>query len=524
MGFSTTQLRTGQADDGANSGGSAPETRRLAAVRAIRYLSDTWIPVNPEIHRRIRKNLKENVYRAVGGLLEDLQRDIALFSFCARQFSEGATMLVGSSGNISDRMRAASLEDYARLLSVSESRISTHQLEGVTELQAQRLQQAIVGVNATTLFAKRSSADPIEAYLIALVRQLGLMLVAWNYPRIYEKALATPKSDMNEVDRALHQILGYSVLEVGSEIASLWGLPSQAEKMILSLSKSQSPDPTMSRSHQKLFEACRMGEAVALLQSPDHFPTVAGRAKELELSVVELLGHDGMSLLHDHVNSTWIHYSTLLPEFFAEQYTYERSQPGEMADFARQSLSANHFVRGCSQPIQRSFSEVYRFVTQGKASAASLRALVGQLIPAAGFSGGCIYLVETDQMKMIPKIMIGPYTKENFVPAFQHSMGVFSDPLSKAFMSSTPVRGQAIRDDEEVVLFFAARISGEGGKGVLYLETSDEQHKSSGFDVLTLFKAIHQCLIDSLNLKSKESGPTDDGKGRAALTVRDDRG
>ncbi len=535
MSFGTTRIRGSEEGGDLSTGahGSDIETRKIAAVRAQRYFSEAWFPAHPEILKRIRKNLKEKKYASPEGLIKDLSQDCALYTFCLRQLSQGG-ILANRGEDVLRRLRSTTLDEFGHMLAVSDAKISTHKIEGLNSYQALRFQQLLISTSAVRVLAERTKLDTQDAFLLAIIRNLGFMLVSWNYPRIYDKALQAHGTSTESLDRALHRTLGYSVTALGSVIASQWGLPAtvvQAMQYVLVDPADVQPPPRPKLTPlDKLCSACELAESLAAASDPEHFPQAAKQVDKIKKEINSVLGPDGTAQVQEAINRTWGLYASLVPERFPETFSYERKDPKTFSDHAKTLHSSNDFIRKCPRALQDNFTEVYRYMSKGKASAASLRLLVNTLIPTAGFHAGCIYLVEPEQVRMIPKIMIGDVTKEDFKPVFQYSMGVFFDPLAKAYMSTTPVKGQAIRGDEEVVLYIASAIGGEAGRGVLYLESTEEYYKSGEQDMLTVFRAVHHALLDALSLSHEhhtgvyivdKKSNKEDERSTKATSVRD---
>jgi len=86
--------------------------------------------------------------------------------------------------------------------------------------------RAIYGAASARLVAKQSGAvDPDEAFLAALMQDVGMLAIFVARPDEYSEAIAAAERDNERVCDAEFDSFGFTHLEVGAELTSKWRLP-----------------------------------------------------------------------------------------------------------------------------------------------------------------------------------------------------------------------------------------------------------------------------------------------------------
>jgi hypothetical protein len=199
------------------------ESRRLQ--RALTHVSNFWFPPNAHLLGQIKTGLNDGRYElGMEFLLQDVKRDYALYMYLLREL---AHMLRkdGVEVKFSEPLRlleSAGMERIRKILSVDKRAISQHDPEVLTEFQARQFEASLISASTAEVLCEHGEMAPDSAHLTALLRQLGLTLIAWNYPIVYQRALVAQSQDKN-LDDLISEKLGFSPVMLAVTVVREWG-------------------------------------------------------------------------------------------------------------------------------------------------------------------------------------------------------------------------------------------------------------------------------------------------------------
>ena len=161
----------------------------------------------------------------------------------------------------------------------------------------------------------------------AFARQLGYALIAYNYPRIYTQALSALKKDGDQFDQALRKVLGISPLQLGVACSVPW-----TENLALQIGmnaveidaledKNASNQPAILEG-SNMKRLCEVGESLARLNDPEHFPSSAKRWHEMSAEIDSLIGPDGLALINARVRAVEGKYTALSATLFKSEIIF----------------------------------------------------------------------------------------------------------------------------------------------------------------------------------------------------------
>lgn len=510
MGLTTTQVRLHSIPPGDVS----PSNDDFA--RVLRYVSESWMPANPDFLKQIRRSIREKAYTSAAALLDDICRDPGLFGYCLNILS--ARQGVKAEKSAFDLLFALPLDQIEDLLPMSTTKVSRHVLASANEYQVRRSQQTILATTIAEMLGEKTSSEHARSLsALAFCRQIGLSLVSWNYPRVFSKIIDQSVESFTEIETMLQQVLGFLPLRLGYEFARVWGLAPSLVEVLASAAETDGTKGWSASGAQPgcepasgagLLWSCRIAEAVALGADHDSFPNAD---MEWSLGIEELKDQCGPRALitcSERVQGRWAVHADSLPQWYREIFNEQGRCESNYSAVGRLRFDQNPYISKCSRVVQDEFARAYRALVEGRASEESLKILVSQLIPAAGFHSGCIYLVQTSNMAMRPTIYIGDARKGKFIPAYASKTILTMDPLVRAYSFNTNVRGSSNEEGEEV-LYFCGVLGSTSRRAVLYLETSHPCYRNGMQDPSVCFKAIQRALLDALNLDSSISAESD---------------
>lgn len=477
--------------------------RRLE--RACGYVSDMWFPASAAITRRVREKLRSGHYdQAVPELLADLRGDFSLYIYCLRELGhllheEGAPALPDTTPE--ELIARAGLERLRLILELEDESISAHSFEGMNEFQHTRLNEALLSARTVEVLADEAGLDSGMSFSIALLRQLGLTLIAWNYPGVYEKATLS-LGQYQTLDEAIAAQLGYSPALLGIRLARSWHLP---------LTMVAAIDPDAGRielgddaEYSQLIDAaartfstiCRVGEALSRANNPSLYPRAEQDWSEARLEIARRLGDDGLAIIRAHFRRSCEKLIDASPQVFRIGITLDPE-----ARFLERRYTAlidqNRFIPQCRPPLQRRLVALYgQLARLGSVSSEHLDYFAREVIPAGGFTAGCVYTIEPALQKLIPQLRINQLRcrEAKSVP-----LSSTADPLVAALDAQAPlIEEVALAHGSIVTLTGAVGLSQR--VGVIYLELPRQVFAEDAATHLIHCQALIQGLNDCLRL------------------------
>ncbi|MBN8547678.1 MAG: HDOD domain-containing protein [Deltaproteobacteria bacterium] len=486
--------------------------RRLK--EAVKYVSRTWFPVNAAVLRQVQTKLADGVYTdQKQALIDDLKTDFALLAFCLRKL-ETVIAEEKNSANPIDTLRQLEIDQLKSILSPADNEISSHRFDDMRDVQALRLRHSLISCGTAEIIARNTNADPDFAYSCALLRQLGFMLVAWNYPGSFQKALAAVLATGNDIESELAKIVGFEPALLGYEVTLHWNTSPELKtalgwKVAPKSGAIKQPTPSfpeaLAASEEKrkadtVARYCELGETFARVNNQQHYPQAVQQWKQVEKELRDLLGENAISTVSEHVRALCKNFVSVSNDIFGAEISPDASVRKANNAFVAKLLEDNAYVKRCPPPIQKEFREVYERIIKGEVSTEGVNLLVSRLIPNAGFVRGCIFLMDTSKAQLIPRVRIGDSKDRQYKPVSCSASGERSNPISEAFHCATPLKQERAFLHNDVVSHVSGKFGNSDKGGVLYLEMSDRLLLQENHVAVMYFKAIRQCLDHCLNL------------------------
>ncbi|MFM1848493.1 MAG: hypothetical protein RL417_1967 [Pseudomonadota bacterium] len=464
-----------------------PSSLERRLERAREHVSRMWFPANPEILERIRSGLGSGAYELdIDFLLDEIRDDFALFTYCLK----GLTRLLAQEKveaplDLSpvEVLRWAGLPRLKIILADSHDTLTFHNLRELSDFQAARLHEAIVSASTAEVLAEHSQLNAGTGYSAALLRQLGLTLIAWNYPALYRRSLAA--QDPLGLDEVLARALGFSPALLGAAVMRDWPLQSDIQAAVFESSRSGRPN-----SPGRLEHICRIGEMLARANDPERHPTASTDWEQAQREIKSTLGADGLHLIQIRARAHGKHYSGL---DIAALEDISAIDPARRVHGHSGStlLRNNRHIRNCPPLLARKLRDLYGDIVPGRIDRANINTLVREIIPSAGFSAGTIFILDPVEPRLIPRLKFGE-PGERALTSIPVSGA--TDIIMTAFQCRAPVQDSSMNG----LAVVAGSLGGEHRAGVLYLEFPPIL--ASGPRILTAFKAIRRALDDCLGL------------------------
>jgi hypothetical protein len=474
--------------------------------RAVHHVSALWFPINPSVLKTIREGLENGRYASdISPLIDELKKDFALFTYVVKELIPVATkenVPPSTSSNPIQLIRWAGLPKLTAILGTQNEPPSTHQLESSDYLQSNRLKETAIIASTAEALSKNQNIDPDMAFAHGVIREIGLNLIAWNYPSLYSRIIKSLTS-RTTVDEELTKELGFSPTVL-------------AMRILRPSSEVSSPKtPAQEEDSWEICESlCEIGQALARAGSPETYPSAENDWRRANDYITKFLGEDGVHLIRTRAVEHSEHYRSALPATFATLPTFDPPKAIERYRLGSRALD-NQYIRHCPPAVQSALRSLYSEMPSSGVSEEIIEQLIKRIIPDAGFTGGCVFVVDPSQMSLLPLSVIGNVRLRRLgkiniktspgsamaglvadnITTSQHTQG---DPALVAFNCAQPL---IEREGTEVVESTAGIYSSLGTKrriGVLYLEAPEDQVGLSDSSTVKTFKALRQALCDAL--------------------------
>jgi len=496
--------------DNENSG-SPPSGKNHHLDLAVTHCNQSWFPINPDLLAKIQASLRSGHYdNGTNDLIVDLKKDFSLFIYTIKKLLENrnakGTKLPEQTPI--ELIESAKLEELAAVLSVSEGSVSSHKFLESNELQATRLKHSMISATVTELLADYKELDSDLGFSAALFRQLGLTLIAWNYPHVYKRAIGALKPG-EKLDLAISKVLGFSPSMLGVSLAKQWGLSTDIRVcMGDSQAKEELKKSGGSSVIGETFETlCKVGEALARASNPDQYPSAKHDWSEAKTELEATLGADAFKILRDKLDENCRYYAKLSPEVFnfpteiIPKPKVSTPTTNPLSKSKRDLLKENQYLKHCPLELQEQLKELYAEIDGATISRGCIDKIAKQIIPQTGFIRGCIFLIEPDSLSLVPRLNIGMAAPGHFRAVNYQAASSEFDPIVAAFRCQYPIMEENVLVNEDTVSYVAGALGERQKAGVLYLEIGQELLSNRNINILIIYKALRQALCDCLNLR-----------------------
>ena len=160
----------------------------------------------------------------------------------------------------------------------------------------------------------------------------------------------------------------------------------------------------------------------------------------------------------------------------------------------------NKYISAIPPALLPHMEALYAKLQPGIIKKEAVDMLVKEITVPAGFTRGCVYLVEPDTLTLVPRLFIGAAQAAEYQSVSYATATSPTSSIVAAFRSSAPVAGERDTGSDTKPCYIAGCIGDIRKAGVLYLEISDALLKDAGSYPIACFKAIRQAFNDCLDL------------------------
>jgi hypothetical protein len=454
--------------------------------RALQHVSKPWFPMDPKIVKQIRVGLQDGTYASdVGRLFDDLKVDFALFTFIIKELSQHAAVEgieASIIANPIELIRRAGCEKILEVLKEQEKLPSVHLLHWSEPFQVQRLRETAIAAGTASALSEQSNLDPDLGFSRGVLRSIGLNLIAWNYPTVYSKALDTLTEDTS-LDEILTNELGFSPALLGMRLLR----PDTA---------SQSDSEVSEKSWATYDELCEIGELLARAENPETYPSAQNDWNSAKKFMAQTFGDETISSIRSKIIESSKYYQENLPEVFGDLESFDPQAKIEKHAIHNRTLE-DSLLNSCPEEIKTALRSLYADMGSENVNKALVGRLLKQIVPNAGFTGGCVFVVDPSSLSLKPRTLIGNVQLREIT-----NVALEPGDAAVSALSSTETIVQSAEETSEQKLTGLYSALGIRRKiGVLYLETPHTTQDDNKNQQLAVFQALKQALCDTLLLE-----------------------
>lgn len=463
-------------------------------TEVLTHLQKGWLPINPSILSTIQKDILSNkgeVPRET--LLGEVKKDPGLYMHCAKNVR---LHLEDTRNGVDPIAALKTLEDekLRALFRLSEKDLSAHKIRSANKSQALRIQHSLLSAHTAEAIAATANIPSDVAFNGAMFRELGLNLIAWNYPQLYTQVFSLHRRTGVEIDAKFKEFLGLSPFEIGARLATDWDISPKIRSSVPSAAQKKGESsieiPADTLSVQELFE---ISELFAEVQDPQNFPNATERWKAKESRITKFLEPKILETVKEKVQdilTLYVESPTVASLPLVEERRDSTAPPSrETALFL-----SNPFVQRCPKTVRDEFQNVYSYVQPGELSVDALRLLADRVVSALGFARGCLFLMAQDGRTLKPALRFG----DALLDEYQAFIARAKSSLQGNPYGSAPLKTRGVGIQGKELTYISGALESSKHVGLLYLELSRNSEQDETHQTFLLFHAVRQTLRDCL--------------------------
>lgn len=474
-----------------------PQTR---LDRACSYLEDKWFPTSAKVLNELESILeKSNGQINHEDLLSCVQHDHGLTLFCYKELCSEDSCAYSTLSPF-DEIAAAPPERLHKILRDALPALRLHSLEGAQDCQIDRFKEALLALVTTKTLCEHAEIDPDLGADVSLFRQLGFLLIAWNYPSIYQRAVAQV-SETESLDDNLVKALGFSPHTLAVSLAQRWGLGGIFQETVQYNEQEPLLAPgEVSGVAQSISKLCSVGEKLARANNPDLYPSALHDWDDAKKAIQETLGAKGLAVIDQAMVAECEDLFLNSPFIFKAGSLLDLEE--KLLDLESKRIAQrNPHLASCGDELQSQLLGLYELIAAGERAERTVNELLRKILPSAGFSASALFTLEPGTKRLALQLKAGEIKLrkgtnlqeishkglQDIVPLAFHS----PDVLSQSIKSKDP---QEIPAPSCLATFFGC----SQRFGVFYVELptgSYHQNRTSFHDRLrALAFALNDCL------------------------------
>lgn len=393
-----------------------PQTR---LDRACKYLEDKWFPCSHHILDQIETLLAQDCNDLDHNkLLEFIHQDYSLTLFCYKEICTGDSKDEGlkegepdlsdseDSSSAIEALKACPPLKLRAIITASLPTLRQHSLESSESYQIDRFKESLLALITTKTLCQSGTIDPDLGVEVSLFRQLGYLLVAWNYPGIYQAA-ASHISDSQNLDDNLVKALGFSPGSLALSLAQKWGLG----KVFQHSARSHEHEALLAPSEtasiaQSISKLCSIGEKLARANNPELYPNALHDWEDAKGAIEEVLGKEGLALI-DKAMASECEDLFINSPFIFKAGTLLNLEGKLLSIESRKTAERNPYLNSCDEVLKSELLSIYELIAAGERAEKTVGLLLRRTLPRAGFCSSALFTLEPGVKRMALQLKAG---------------------------------------------------------------------------------------------------------------------
>ncbi|MGI6680366.1 MAG: hypothetical protein ACOX3T_02590 [Bdellovibrionota bacterium] len=477
--------------------------------QALDKMCKAWMPLNEAVYNSIKNNIITRVYdNNRGKFLEDISMD---FTILALIFKEMPNFITSKDSIDPVKfLKNCDIEELKKIFLKDAKEYSYHSIEDMKDAKAVIYKHTAISTQVSQKFALLNNEDPLWVYVVSMLRGLANCLIAWNYPRLFSKALKAQSNAKAALDDFIEKALGFSPNDLIVELISSWNFENEIKDCV-DIRKS---DNSQNRVALKCIDDAEM---IAKFYEPKIFPEVINHLDDFK---DEISDTNISKVIKREVLKACEYYEKFAPEIFDLTMSIKDKVKDAILAHADNKLRKNTFIFQCDDDIINSFKKVYVNMSNDRFSKRALEILRYDTIYKAGFGNGCLYIYNEEKKSLVPTLKIGEKELYKYDEIFyeDNNLKGNNDKSSIALVanslnSDSPIKYRGFSLTGGLANCICAPFGDEIKKGVLYLEyasrddasmndsISDSINSIDDSEMLIKFNAILRCLNECLGFR-----------------------
>ena len=476
--------------------------------KATEHVSSMWFPFNMEIVRSVRAKHEKGAYdNNITPLIEDLRKDFALFSFVVKHLIPAGKEAGLSDESLQNPIILLSWAGSERICSIFQNDSdlpNNHLLESLESFQADRLRETTIIASTAEVLGEKKNLDSSEGFCAGIIREIGLNLIAWNYPTMYGRIIKSLPEGVS-LEKRLAEELGFSPALLAIRVLhSSDGSDAQRVDGDISL---------ISKTYDQL---CEIGAALARAEHPERYPSAEHDWEHAQSYLKETIGQGAIDLIRERAMERSQEYESSLSTLFTSLQEFNPEL--QIKDHRKKRASKrNKYLPQCPKEVQAALKSLYALMGSVDTTRDVLESLVREVFPDAGFTGGCVFVIDPASISLSPRTVFGTVKLRDIRPVALNvaatdaetnllyteniiSQHYSSDLAATALACTQPVIARGAEQEDSGVTGMYGSLGENRKVGVLYLESNEKaQFDEEQQDIIT-FKAVRQALADALYL------------------------
>jgi hypothetical protein len=302
--------------------------------------------------------------------------------------------------------------------------------------------------------------------------------------------------DDRGLERALGELLGFSPEMLGASVLEPFNLNQELSGALEEEANTGAANGESTRTAKEIAELCRVGEALARANDPEHYPQSAHSWTEAKTVINSILGDEGLKRVQDTYDTYSASYREAGSGILGTRSKIDPDQHKAEHDQAA-TRERNPYVEACPLHLKQRLREFYAWRTPEKNPQEAVAHLLREVVPVSGFEAGVVYTLDPSFSELVPRLKFGQVSLRRVASHKVSEDSLSRDSVLSALQVPAPCVSRVAGQDRS---FVVGALGTTRKIGVFYVEFSSGLAEQDHIDVTVMFKALCQSLLDALGI------------------------